>query len=834
MINDTLINKRKEKEKIAKKGTSVPSLNAYVEFDLGGKAYTQEMKDKLQELANHFDVYQVTVLNAAPVREIKDRQALEAHQGVIQTNIENIPALCELLDKKTTGTEAIAIDCQQGFNVESCRKLIELSKRSDIRLIRLVNLPELILPPAGLSVLERVEFLQALNKIESKEAVTIDFNQCLFQNNEEMNQVYHSFPILKGDILKLQKAPLHVIEFFLKKNQHFKQIDFSGSEVLTVQVLESFQTQGLLNNFKKIDLQNCSKLNTDIIKPLSKLSHLVRVKISDDLPLGKITPEQLPTFDNPMMIREFFCQCAALRSHASSHYTGPQEYAILFQLPLAKAKCNTFPYNRKYTSLDPETAFYLLIQDSYRLMPKNRYISKINLDFVGSVTDQNLLPFLSCFTRNEIEKVSLVGCDITLDAFKTLDGQIDTATLKRIKKLDLRGTKVKDEQVILLLKAVPELKIEGFRLCLPSNDPDEFTDEKRLATFNTTNSAETFINNIAQDPNSFAGLSAVYLFPPNEDGTLQKYESPHFIPGSQSCIFVVTDLRDVEKYIVDPSYHEEPKIQELFKVTPENALEKLKEAIETQNKSLIRICRSVLELFAKDHLEQNEESLKAFSPISEELADFTVIANDGLFKIHKHLFANQSRKWAQTFAFGGEGYIADQQPLEADPTMNNIVELYGCIVNYFYKGNIGTKLTPALAADLLWLTQLYDLNELQNDLFEHLWNKVLLNPLEDSTYFQQVIALFIITNNFILSPNIVRKCGIIIRDKGQNPEQILIKWDEQTQRSSGPKTQPSWDALCVFGKEILGVPQQTRIRHRSSQNETDEEYALRLERELNG
>ncbi len=154
---------------------------------------------------------------------------------------------------------------------------------------------------------------------------------------------------------------------------------------------------------------------------------------------------------------------AALRSRASSYYTGPQEYAIAFQIPLMQRGIEGWHFSNQNHSLDPESAYYWLTfaqlyPDAFAKAPVNPHIHTIHLDFVNTMTDPFLLLFLSKFP-SPLNELNLLGCPITEKAFAKGENEWDQKTLERSKVLNMNGTLINAEGYGALKEVVPSLNL---------------------------------------------------------------------------------------------------------------------------------------------------------------------------------------------------------------------------------------------------------------------------------------------------------------------------------------------------------------------------------------
>ena len=146
-----------------------------------------------------------------------------------------------------------------------------------------------------------------------------------------------------------------------------------------------------------LQLQNCPNLTTDSLPALAKLPQLAKLALPD-LPKGKLPLNELPKFDNPFKIKMFYTSSKTTQPLASGFYTGPNLWAPIFQIPLARqGVAEIFAPSQK--RLDPKSVAYWLHHNDYRHLKPQTSIVAILADSNAELTDANSVESLRNFLK---------------------------------------------------------------------------------------------------------------------------------------------------------------------------------------------------------------------------------------------------------------------------------------------------------------------------------------------------------------------------------------------------------------------------------------------------
>lgn len=155
-------------------------------------------------------------------------------------------------------------------------------------------------------------------------------------------------------------------------------------------------------NVKKLNLQNCSGLTSNILPLLMKRPKLTHLRLPDNL---YVNSNSLPKFSNPLDIAKCYLSSKNLLPFALKCYTGPAEFAVVFQIGLARAGITKI-FSPTHDTLDTTSTFFWLYDGDYQKLPPCDSVTKILGDYVFD--DKNLVPFLKKFPN--VRELSLRGC----------------------------------------------------------------------------------------------------------------------------------------------------------------------------------------------------------------------------------------------------------------------------------------------------------------------------------------------------------------------------------------------------------------------------------------
>lgn len=224
--------------------------------------------------------------------------------------------------------------------------------------------------------------------------------------------------------LNLQGLPTDSLLTFLENSPRIHSLEFDQHDLTNDHFLH-FHQKGLLKNLKNLNLVNCKALSTDILPTLIQLPELVSLQCPN-LQQGKT---ELPKLKNPFEIK-FFYTLSQNCDRTCLLYTGPLEWAFIFQIPLARrGEKNIF--EPSHTLLDPQSVQFWLYRQDYMHLEPQLSIRTIYADNNAALNDQNLPLFISKFPK--VQTISLHNCPHI-----TTQGVIKMLSLvPDLKKLDL-------------------------------------------------------------------------------------------------------------------------------------------------------------------------------------------------------------------------------------------------------------------------------------------------------------------------------------------------------------------------------------------------------------
>lgn len=203
----------------------------------------------------------------------------------------------------------------------------------------------------------------------------------------------------------IEDLPSLLEKFSKFQSKQPKKVDLRGHNILDFQLIEWIQ-KGYFKDVQSLNLHNCSKLTTDILKELVALNQLSELSLPD-LAQGEIALSQLPRLDNPFKIKLFYISSKVTQSLACQLYTGPCIWASIFQIPLVR-KGVPIIFNPQQKVLDPKSVACWIYQGDYVTLADQPHVIKIIADSNPYLNDSSLVEFVKKFPK--AESISLFNC----------------------------------------------------------------------------------------------------------------------------------------------------------------------------------------------------------------------------------------------------------------------------------------------------------------------------------------------------------------------------------------------------------------------------------------
>lgn len=241
--------------------------------------------------------------------------------------------------------------------------------------------------------------------------------------------------ILCQSKVDLSECPLEYIIALLPQFTAVRELNL-GLTTIDDETLAGLIQQGLLKELKRLDLRGCKCLTSDIIYSLTELNQLIQLYLPQELKEGEISLDQLPVFDNPFKVCQYYLGPSIFQHRIQNYYKGPSNWASVFQIPLARMKGKkVFPAS--HHTLDPYSVDYWLYYRDYTQLKQETAIKTIIADNSFCLNDKNLIDFISRFPN--LKTLSLYRCSHLTDR-----GILDLmAYMKEVKlplqSLDLTG-----------------------------------------------------------------------------------------------------------------------------------------------------------------------------------------------------------------------------------------------------------------------------------------------------------------------------------------------------------------------------------------------------------
>lgn len=307
----------------------------------------------------------------------KEKELL-AHEGYIHVTSKNfdIDSFKKFLSSKKTPTAGIIWDIAEDhkWDKQFWLNFAEVAKKDNVGCFVLNNNAKepISFPVAELAPEELEELLQLLVKLKTTEAIKFKAQGL---NSDQLSIALENLP-------------------------EIRILDLSGTEITQIELHQLYE-KGFLSQVWKIDLTNCKNLSTDVIELLAKMVKLTRIKLSEDLPLGKKKPENLPKLKNPIFIKQLYGQVKALQKFACKQYVGPSEYAFVFQIPMVmkEAKIAAEDLYTSDKSISGQCLFFWLHKKTFEKMPPNPYVKTVLRNHIpqGMISDEDLVKLTQKF-----------------------------------------------------------------------------------------------------------------------------------------------------------------------------------------------------------------------------------------------------------------------------------------------------------------------------------------------------------------------------------------------------------------------------------------------------
>lgn len=369
-------------------------------------------------------------------KPVKESDLLK-YRGKINISIANtqelndLKKLVSLLENTPTCRPcSIVINLKedQPLTPELTQILLKLKDR--VAQVEVQGLQEINFKTLALSEEEELTFVQHLDKFlfsqlsniilsdhEKKNWKAQDFSNLLkicpkLKLLKQCYQLCSSYHDILIPSLLQNKEKLNAKELTLDQISHLithlprlRHLNLSGLSIKDEQLLKILK-QIKSENIEGLELDGCQELTTDVLVALANLPNLVILSLPD-LPKGKIALDRLPKVDNPFKIKLLYTASKETQPLATSLYTGPQIWASLFQIPLARLGVKTiFPAQQR--RIDPKSVAYWLYNDDYQHLAPHENISTVLADSNAGLNDDNIIEFMQKFPK--AMTLSLYNC----------------------------------------------------------------------------------------------------------------------------------------------------------------------------------------------------------------------------------------------------------------------------------------------------------------------------------------------------------------------------------------------------------------------------------------
>ncbi len=446
--------------------------------DISSAEFAKSMIDPLENPLQ-FDKDNRNCLRLQQKGKIVRPGLLDSYTGLIsidQTAGSKLHVLTELqstLDKNSSCKPCalnIKMSAENPLSSELIDALWKLSQT--IPYIRIDGLCHLDLSPLSIEAQDR--FFALLPKLDLIHGESVKLTLPLGSIDWSNDQLKKLFQLWPARDLNLCNIPIEQLDRFLDLSPCIENLMFNQPG-LTDEDLREMNKKGYLQKLKQLSLTGCNQLTTDILPLLMELPELTSLH-APDIQKGHL---ELPELTNPFDIKLFYGAAQTTRKLAAQLYKGPDVFASIFQIPLARAGEETV-FGPNHTILDPQSVNYWLYAHDFAKLSPQSSIHKIYADSSAELNNQNLPEFISKFP--EANEISLYNCPHV-----TTDGIMAMLKLcPQVKKLDLTScpgitNQLFSEAAQSLLEEIEEIIVSDTKItetCL-SELPDQLKKKMR-------------------------------------------------------------------------------------------------------------------------------------------------------------------------------------------------------------------------------------------------------------------------------------------------------------------------------------------------------------------
>ncbi|WP_068468099.1 BTB/POZ domain-containing protein [Candidatus Protochlamydia phocaeensis] len=227
---------------------------------------------------------------------------------------------------------------------------------------------------------------------------------CLLACNRPQDIVL-PLSLLERREVDLTGYPLELALSLIRTFPSLNSLTLDQAALTDQQVLDLLQS-GCFKDLNKLNLKGCTELTTDVLFTLTEIPTLNHL-ILPDLKAGTFALTRLPKFDNPFKVNLFYTQAALTRPYALSLYNSLSNFAVLFQIPLAKAG-ETQVFSANHTALDPKSVTLWMFKNDYLHLQPQSAVQTIIADNCEYINDDNVVEFVKRFPNATV--LSFFNC----------------------------------------------------------------------------------------------------------------------------------------------------------------------------------------------------------------------------------------------------------------------------------------------------------------------------------------------------------------------------------------------------------------------------------------
>lgn len=407
---------------------------------------------------------------------------------------------------------------------------------------------------------------------------TMELLKECYQSCEDFQDIVIPSQLRLIDTLDLREYSIDQISHLMTQFSQFTTLDLSHLPITTAHLVNWLTKTDAHSRLTNLKLEGCKELSTDTLLVLAKMPLLARLSLPD-LKIGKLPIEKLPKFDNPFKINLFYTTSKATQPHAMKLYTGPKDWAVVFQIPLARLGGISEIFGTGYTQLNPKSVAYWLYQDEYKHLKPQTNISTVLADCNAGLNDDNLVEFMQKFpkARNlslyhcpnvtnagivqllkscpNIQTLDLTGC-LQINEGLLLNDTSVHKFLKNLRKFIVTGTGITKE-VVANFKKFLGSKILFEEAILKISDKDLTDDdalENLLKVRNLTTIKHIDLKGCSKLNNKMLGQLLDHLNAPIFIKIKEKTED-----NPQRLNLSILDLTDCPN-ITDEAFHDQVKV----------------------------------------------------------------------------------------------------------------------------------------------------------------------------------------------------------------------------------------------------------------------------------